>query len=247
MTRKGPLLPGRQGCGVRSAGSKGIRSACRAYTPLVRTALELLAQHEPRLKAIRRLAGVPSAHWDRLYLGLFLAFVAFVQERPTSEAHHHAGLGGMLAHGLETVFHGLRLRRGHLLPHGAVAEEIAAQQDLWSYATATAALLHDVGKPVTDQRIALHDRCGTSLGRWEPWLRPMPSAARWYRIEFVRGRRYQVHEKVVALPMDHVRFPHKAHTQWLTCSNCHPQIFIPKLGATPGASHLDTYRFQWHF
>lgn len=28
-----------------------------------------------------------------------------------------------------------------------------------------------------------------------------------------------------------VVFPHKAHTQWLYCSNCHPKIFIPQRGA----------------
>lgn len=31
--------------------------------------------------------------------------------------------------------------------------------------------------------------------------------------------------------MPHVRFPHESHTQWLSCSNCHPQIFIPQKGA----------------
>lgn len=31
--------------------------------------------------------------------------------------------------------------------------------------------------------------------------------------------------------MPHVRFPHSAHTKWLACSNCHPDIFIPKKGA----------------
>ena len=31
--------------------------------------------------------------------------------------------------------------------------------------------------------------------------------------------------------MPHVRFPHKAHTQWLACSNCHPDIFVQKQGA----------------
>jgi c(7)-type cytochrome triheme protein len=31
--------------------------------------------------------------------------------------------------------------------------------------------------------------------------------------------------------MPWVRFPHKAHTQWLACSNCHPKIFIPEAGA----------------
>lgn len=33
--------------------------------------------------------------------------------------------------------------------------------------------------------------------------------------------------------MPNVRFPHLAHTQWLTCNNCHPKIFIPQAGANP--------------
>lgn len=31
--------------------------------------------------------------------------------------------------------------------------------------------------------------------------------------------------------MPYVRFPHQAHTEWLACSNCHPEIFIPQEGA----------------
>jgi c(7)-type cytochrome triheme protein len=31
--------------------------------------------------------------------------------------------------------------------------------------------------------------------------------------------------------MPWVKFPHKAHTQWLACSNCHPDIFIQQKGA----------------
>lgn len=27
-----------------------------------------------------------------------------------------------------------------------------------------------------------------------------------------------------------VTFPHRAHTEWLTCSNCHSQIFLPQKG-----------------
>lgn len=30
--------------------------------------------------------------------------------------------------------------------------------------------------------------------------------------------------------MPHVLFRHKSHTQWLTCSNCHTQIFLPQVG-----------------
>lgn len=31
--------------------------------------------------------------------------------------------------------------------------------------------------------------------------------------------------------MPYVLFPHRAHTQWLDCSNCHPAIFESKAGA----------------
>ncbi len=30
-----------------------------------------------------------------------------------------------------------------------------------------------------------------------------------------------------------VRFPHKPHTEWLDCDNCHDKIFIEKVGANP--------------
>ena len=33
--------------------------------------------------------------------------------------------------------------------------------------------------------------------------------------------------------MPNVRFPHKQHTEWLTCANCHPAIFVPQKGANP--------------
>lgn len=33
--------------------------------------------------------------------------------------------------------------------------------------------------------------------------------------------------------MPYVRFPHKQHTEWLTCGNCHPLIFIPQKGGNP--------------
>ena len=33
--------------------------------------------------------------------------------------------------------------------------------------------------------------------------------------------------------MPPVRFPHRAHTMWLACANCHPAIFVPQKGANP--------------
>ncbi len=33
--------------------------------------------------------------------------------------------------------------------------------------------------------------------------------------------------------MSFVRFPHKTHTYWLDCSNCHNKIFVPEANANP--------------
>lgn len=33
--------------------------------------------------------------------------------------------------------------------------------------------------------------------------------------------------------MPHVLFPHRAHTEWLDCSNCHEKLFKSQAGATP--------------
>jgi len=31
--------------------------------------------------------------------------------------------------------------------------------------------------------------------------------------------------------MPYVKFPHRAHTDWLACANCHDGLFVPKAGA----------------
>lgn len=33
--------------------------------------------------------------------------------------------------------------------------------------------------------------------------------------------------------MPYVRYPHLQHTEWLTCKNCHPKIFLPQKGGNP--------------
>ncbi|WP_050798789.1 MobH family relaxase [endosymbiont of Riftia pachyptila] len=191
----------------------------------------LLRPHRSQLAAIRQLVGVPRAHWKAFYATVFEAYAGFVQQLPASEAHHHAGPGGMLVHGLEVVREALKLRRGRLLPPGATAEELAARQDLWTYATATGALLHDLGKPVTDQRVRLYDRQGRELGPWDPWAGPLPAVAGWYRVEFVRERRYRFHERVPPLL---VRFilPQRG-LSWLASD---PEVFAAWLATLSGGT-----------
>jgi len=159
---------------------------------------ELIAPRSKQIKAIQQLAGVPKAHWQSLYLEALLSFAGYVQQLPASEAHHHPGPGGLLDHSLEVVIHTLRIRRGHLLPQGADAEEITAKKDVWTYAVFSAALLHDVGKPLMDQTVCLYDKQGREIGFWDALTTPMTEAS-WYRIRYRKDRQYRLHERAALL------------------------------------------------
>ena len=50
----------------------------------------------------------------------------------------------------------------------------------------------------------------------------------------VNAERMVMDMDIVRVPkgsMPNVVFPHKQHTEWLACANCHPAIFIPQKGA----------------
>lgn len=164
----------------------------------------LLVSHQAILDSTRSLIGVPDSHWDRLYRPMFEALAGFVQQLPASEAHHHAGPGGLLLHALEVALEAMKLRRGALLPPGASAEELARLQDVWTYACVSAALLHDIGKPLADQRVTLFGADHAPLGQWNPTDGPMGQPARYYRVEFVARRRYRRHERLTPLLAGHI-------------------------------------------
>ncbi len=157
----------------------------------------LLAPHNGLVSTLKGLAGVPESHWQRLYQALLDRFAALVQLLPASEAHHHAGPGGLLRHGLEVAHNALLLRRGILLPPNASPEEQASQQDLWTYACFTSALLHDLGKPVVDQEITLYHTDGSGHS-WTPVSGPMPEGSQ-YQMTFRHGRAHRQHERIAPL------------------------------------------------
>lgn len=167
--------------------------------PVLPTA-ELLATPARRqhLQDIERLAGIPAGHFKALYMHAIDAYASWVQQLPASEAHHHAGKGGMLDHALEVTVTAMAKRRVHLLPHGAEPEVISQRQHRWTYAVFSAALLHDVGKPAVDQTVMLFDEAQRQRNTWDPWGGPMKTGM-WYRVSFVRGRRYRMHEAVAPL------------------------------------------------
>ena len=159
------------------------------------TSDELLKPYKDLLSIIHQQVGIPDSHWQKLYLQFIHNFAKQVQLLPASESHHHCGAGGLLTHSLEVGLNALKLRKGKMLPVGASSEVIEKEKELWSYAVFTAAMLHDIGKPLTDQIINIVSDGNRLL---MPLTEVIPIKSQ-YKISFRRGRRYRSHENVALL------------------------------------------------
>ncbi|MES2353156.1 MAG: MobH family relaxase [Pseudomonadota bacterium] len=153
----------------------------------------------PLLDRIGELAGLDCANWISAGQPLLERYASFVQRLPASESHHHAHPGGLLSHALECAEIALLTRRGMMLPRGATPEDINTLRHRWTYAVLLAALLHDIAKPLTDQRITLFGIDANSGREWQPLAGDMLAfGASHYRVEFREPgeRDYNQHKRL---------------------------------------------------
>jgi integrating conjugative element relaxase (TIGR03760 family) len=137
--------------------------------------------------------------FERDLRAALVAYAEFVQLAPASESHHHAHPGGLLAHTLEVLLAAATLRNGYLLPLGAPTETIDRQRDHWTYTVFFAALLHDIGKIMTDLRLHARDTPQSPTRRWLPISGPLTqSHATEYQVSFAptAERDYLAHKKL---------------------------------------------------
>lgn len=85
-------------------------------------------------------------------------------------------------------------------------------------------------------KVAFDSLVKSEFGNYVDWVKTL-------RQEKIRPRTDRIgsDEEQMVMDLDIVRevrgtmpdvvFPHKAHTEWLQCSNCHPDIFVPQQGA----------------
>ncbi len=135
-------------------------------------------------------------------LPMLETFADFVQMLPASEAHHHAQPGGLWIHALEVVDAALTFRAGMELPQGASTEDRKKQEHRWTFAVFAAALLHDVGKPVTDVKVMLFGDDPRAGRPWAPMAGPMRTfGVHWYSVAFgdPSDREYKAHTKLPAM------------------------------------------------
>lgn len=159
------------------------------------------------LEHLQRQSRLAAPVWERDLLPALHAYAQLVQLMPASESHHHAHAGGLLAHTLEVLLAAATWRNGCLLPQGAPAEQIDAQRDHWTYVVFFAALLHDVGKPLTDSRIEWRRPGHQQPLRWLPMAGSLVDCgAQEYRVGFApKGERdYTLHQRLAVLLLQRV-------------------------------------------
>ena len=150
---------------------------------------------------IRALSGLNEGTWCGHIEPLILQCAELVQLLPASESHHHADPGGLWIHLVETATAAVKLRQGLILPPGCDADDVSRHRHRWTAAVLIAALLHDIGKPVSDVRVKLYGP-GINGTPWNAMAGAMTNTqARAYAVHFPaeQERDYARHEQLGAL------------------------------------------------
>ncbi|MFS6933794.1 TraI domain-containing protein [Klebsiella oxytoca] len=91
-------------------------------------------------------SSLPKNLYQQYYLQPLEHCATLMQQFPATENGHHAYLGGMVDHLLETVAYAARLSKNYLLPVGAQPEEQASQGTAWNAVIVYAAMLQSLDK-----------------------------------------------------------------------------------------------------
>jgi len=180
-----------------------------AAVPSPRPADQILIQNAQALldatgtsalvEEIRTLLGLSPQNYEQDVLAVLHRYAEFVQLLPASESHHHAQPGGLLEHTLEVAVNALKLRQGYKLPLQSAVEDQIRLGSVWSYGILIAALLHDIGKPISDVVVQLYGTdAAQPLLRWNGQAGSMleQSNVSYYSVSFPSNKSYGIHARL---------------------------------------------------
>ncbi|MGI3087680.1 TraI domain-containing protein [Yersinia pseudotuberculosis] len=172
------LLPTTIGKGEARVAISGASVPDGYHAPEQAAKLLATPQRRQWLQTLWDYSSLPKDLYQQYYLQPLEHCVTLMQQFPATESGHHAYLGGMVDHLLETVAYAARLSKNHLLPVGAQPEEQASQSAAWNAVIVYAAMLQSL------ERLC-HIEVELESGQcWMP-LNAMPDAA--YRFRFKPG------------------------------------------------------------
>ena len=146
-----------------------------------------------------RLAFTPQSY-DCDVLALIIKYAEFVQQLPASESHHHSHPGGLLDHTLEVASIALRISASLEMPLHTATEDRKKLAPVWRYGLLVAAMLHDIGKTLTNLVVNLYESPESKDPiRWHPDAGDMLSIKNyyWYSVSFhEENPEYSAHSRL---------------------------------------------------
>lgn len=124
----------------------------------------LLQPHKATLQKLSSGVRMPNRGFDRLLLPVFEAVAEFVHLLPASQSHHHRGPGGLLAHSLEVAMFAFNSCKCTSFDYALYPAQRLVRENRWYVAAVVAALMHDLGKVLSDVVVA--DEMGDR--HWDP-------------------------------------------------------------------------------
>ncbi|MGR5328613.1 MobH family relaxase [Photobacterium damselae] len=109
-----------------------------------------MKKHEHLISLIYSNIRLNDFHQNMYYTTAIRNFCRLVQALPASEYHHHSYPGGLIEHTLQVAKNAVIYSRRFMFSENGKEVELEEQFDLFMYCCFTAALMHDVGKIVTD-------------------------------------------------------------------------------------------------
>lgn len=166
----------------------------------------LLTQRE-LIARIQQTLGLSNEEFERLMRPVLQNYAEFVHLLPASEAHHHRGAGGLFRHGLEVAFWATQASEAVIFVRDGTPRERRNLEPCWRLAVCLAALLHDLGKPLSD--VTVTDKLGKT--EWNPYAESLMDWVRENSIEryFLRWNkgRHERHERLATLALNMVLTP----------------------------------------
>ena len=161
----------------------------------IANASALLKPHQVLIDKILQKSQAPKAHFDSYYLYSIKKMAKLVQSLPASQSHHHSRRGGFLLHNLEVIDGALNRRNTILLPLGSTPEDQSRKKDVWSFGVFVAAIMHDMGKLLSDVEVVLLGWRYNEMGRWSPFVGDMTISkkAKYYQYHYNNKRQYSQH------------------------------------------------------
>lgn len=134
---------------------------------------QLLKPHRATMQKLASGVRMPAGSFDRMLLPVFESFADFVHLLPASQSHHHRGPGGLLAHSLEVAMFAFNSCKCTAFDYSLFPAQRLVRENRWYVAAVIAALMHDLGKVLSDVIVA--DERGER--RWDPMGPPIPAWA----------------------------------------------------------------------